>query len=44
MNSTITTRVVGKVELDVNYSNYAPDADQRDGADSSLSTVSFPSR
>ncbi len=44
MNSTITTRVVGKVELDVNYSNYAPDTDQKDGADSSLSNVSFPSR
>jgi hypothetical protein len=44
MNSTITTRVVGKVELDVNYSNYAPSSDGTEGAGSSLSTVSFSSR
>ncbi len=44
MNSTITTRVVGKVELDVNYSNYAPETDETQDAGSSLSTVSFSSR
>jgi hypothetical protein len=44
MNSTITTRVVGKVELDVNYSNYAPDSDGTEGAGSSLSAISFSTR
>jgi hypothetical protein len=44
MNSTITTRVVGKVELDVNYSNYAPETDGTEGVGSSLSTVSFSSK
>lgn len=44
MNSVITTRVVGKVELDVNYSNYEETADvDRDGG-ISLSRSSFSSR
>ena len=30
MNSTISTRLVGKVELDVNYSHYAEDSNLRD--------------
>ncbi len=44
MNSTITTRIVGKVELDVNYSNYVPNTDETEGAGSSLSTISFSSK
>jgi hypothetical protein len=43
MNSTITTRLVGKVELDVNYSNYAQTAGTDDGG-SAVSTVNFSSR
>jgi hypothetical protein len=45
MNSVITTRVVGKVELDVNYSNYEETADSTDagrdgGMSMSLSRIS----
>jgi hypothetical protein len=45
MNSVITTRVVGKVELDVNYSNYEETADSTDtdrdgGVSMSLSRIS----
>jgi hypothetical protein len=44
MNSVITTRVVGKVELDVNYSNYEEIADtDRDGG-ISMSRSTFSSR
>jgi hypothetical protein len=44
MNSTIATRLVGKVELDVSYSNYAETADTDDNRTSSVSTVNFSSR
>ncbi len=44
MNSTITTRIIGKVQLDINYSNYAQTADTEHIGGSSLSTVSFSSR
>ena len=44
MNSTITTRVVGKVELDVNYSNYAPVWMEPRVRAVRFSTVSFSSR
>jgi hypothetical protein len=44
MNSVITTRVIGKVELDVNYSNYEQSADADRTDTSSMSTISFSSR
>jgi hypothetical protein len=44
MNSVITTRVVGKVVLDVNYSNYEEIADSDRDGDVSMSRSSFSSR
>jgi len=44
MNSTISTRLVGKVELDVSYSNFTEAADIDDSMPNSFAAASFSSR